>query len=530
MKTNLPISDIERDYAGNKNILSTTNLKGAINYFNDDFLEISGFEPEELLNQNHNVVRHPGMPSAAFEDLWETVKDGRSWMGIVKNRCKNGDHYWVDAYVTPIKHDGETVEYQSVRQKPRRERVARAEQIYQQLQDGKSPREIRPAKFGIIPTVISFMTFALLASTLLVSFALNIEFSKSIASFISAAIFSSFVIYYALRPLKAAINKALCITDNPIARYIYTGRNDDVGSLLLAMKSLDSETTGIVGRISDDSKTLSSCAKSLSETTEIANQGVQKQYSETDMVATATNEMSASIQAISINAQQTANAAKEAMDESSKGKTVVETTSSSISELASDVKHASDVIGNVKTGSNEISSIVDVIRGISEQTNLLALNAAIEAARAGEQGRGFAIVADEVRTLASRTNTATNEIQQMIEKLQADTCEAVNVMTKSSENAANTVEHAASATHSLQAITSAIGKINDMSMTIASAVEEQSAVAEEINQGIVRIRDTAETSIQASDDMQKASNTMGDLAYGLKDLADEFWAKKVERT
>ncbi len=526
MKQNLPVNDIERDYANTVNILSTTDLKGAISYFNDDFLKISGFDPAELINKNHNVIRHPEMPPAAFGDLWDTIKDGRSWMGIVKNRCKNGDFYWVDAYVTPIRHNGKIAEYQSVRQKPTRARVNRAEKVYQQLLKGKSPREIQTSKISTTAKVIMTTIASLLVSGLLVSSILNIEPLAAVVLLATAGIFSSLAAFFSLRPLTKAVDKARSVTDNPIARYIYTGRRDDIGSLLLAMKSLSSETTGVVGRISDDSKKLSSCANSLAKTTAIANQGVQDQYAETDMVATATNEMSASITEISSNAQQTAYAAKEAMNESNKGKEVVESTSSSIEALAHNVKHASSVIENVKNDSKDISSIVDVIRGISEQTNLLALNAAIEAARAGEQGRGFAIVADEVRTLASRTNAATAEIQQMIEKLQSGTNEAVTVMAKSCEDASNTVEQATAATQSLEAITNAIIKINDMSTTIASAVVEQSTVAEEINQGIVRIRDTAETTMNASKNMQEASTAMGNLAHSLKDLSEDFWAKK----
>jgi len=526
MKRNLPISNHEHDYADDINILSTTDLKGSITYFNDDFLKISGFKPEDLNHKNHNVVRHPEMPPAAFDDLWKTLKDGKSWMGIVKNRCKNGDHYWVDAYVTPIRHDGKTIEYQSVRQKPAREHVNRAENIYKQLLDGKSPKSIRPSTFSTTSKLIGTTVASLLASILLVSFTMGVGLTAAITMFATAAVFTSLAAFLTLRPLREAITSARNITDNPIARYIYTGRRDDVGALLLAMKSLRSETGGVAGRISDDSKKLSSRAESLSEIIENTAGSVQQQYSETDQLATAINEMTASIHEISSNAQHTADSAREAMDEADNGRKVVGLASSSIETLAQEVKRASNVMETVETSSNNINSIVDVIRDISEQTNLLALNAAIEAARAGEQGRGFAVVADEVRTLAGRTNAATTEIQQMIEKLQAGTNEAVSVMSVSCEHAANSVEQATSAARSFDTIAGAVEKINDMSITIAAAVEQQSAVAEEINRGITTIRDSAEITMQGSKDTEAASASMSSLALGLKDLADEFWAKK----
>ena len=138
MKVNMPVTGVERDYSEDDVILSTTNTKGQITYVNEDFETISGFEKSELKNQSHNIVRHPDMPPAAFEDLWSTIKANKSWMGIVKNRCKNGDHYWVNAFVTPISRNGKIDEYQSVRTKPNREDVKRAEAIYQRLNNNKS--------------------------------------------------------------------------------------------------------------------------------------------------------------------------------------------------------------------------------------------------------------------------------------------------------------------------------------------------------------------------------------------------------
>ncbi|MBI1194411.1 MAG: PAS domain-containing protein [Gammaproteobacteria bacterium] len=529
MKKNLPVTDVEREYGGTANILSTTDLKGAISYFNDDFLDICGFSPDELLHKNHNVVRHPDMPPEAFEDLWTTLKDGKSWMGIVKNRCKNGDHYWVDAYVTPIRNKGKTIEYQSVRRKPEREHVQRAEKAYKQLLEGKVPHEIRPAKLGLAHKILLAINASLFVGVSLAFVLFDIGAATAITMFLASASLASAASFFALRPLTQAITAARNITDNPIARHIYTGRNDDIGAILLAFKMLGSETGGIVGRISDDANRLSESAAELMSTITAANENVQRQFLETDQVATAINEMAASIREVSSNAQRTADAAESAMTEASEGHEVMAATSASISNLAGEIERASGVIAKVESSSQEINTILDVIKNVSEQTNLLALNAAIEAARAGEHGRGFAVVADEVRTLAARTSESTNRIQEMIESLQKGAREAVAVMQASRSQAMGSVDQATSAATSIGSITAAVEKIKDMSFIIASAVEQQSVVSEEINRSIASIRGSSEQTMEASHSTSEACGTMTRLANGLSDLANEFWEKRIHR-
>ncbi len=162
MKINTPVNTTEINFPEHYNILSTTNLKGAITYCNDDFIEVSGFTSEELIGRNHNLVRHPDMPPAAFADLWGNLKSGLPWMGIVKNRCKDGSYYWVDAYVTPIRENGETTEYQSVRTKPDRTIVQRAEAIYRDLMQNRKPRALRLPR----PSVRSKLIAGFAAATL----------------------------------------------------------------------------------------------------------------------------------------------------------------------------------------------------------------------------------------------------------------------------------------------------------------------------------------------------------------------------
>jgi len=247
-----------------------------------------------------------------------------------------------------------------------------------------------------------------------------------------------------------------------------------------------------------------------------------RQQTETDLVATAINEMSATVQEVATNASDAETAAQNAKTESLNGTKVVMDTIDSINTLANEVEHSAEVIHKLEEDAGQISDIVNVIRGIAEQTNLLALNAAIEAARAGEQGRGFAVVADEVRTLASRTQESTTQIQEMIEKLQAGTRKAVTAMNANREKAQETVEHASKTSDSLLAISSAVQIINDMNTQIATAAEEQTAVAEEINKSIINISQVAEESTAGSELTLASSNDLTNLAGELVELVLKF--------
>jgi methyl-accepting chemotaxis protein len=251
-------------------------------------------------------------------------------------------------------------------------------------------------------------------------------------------------------------------------------------------------------------------------------EGVLTQQSETAQVATAMNEMAASVQEVARTAAGAAEAARNADDEAKAGKQVVIDTMGSIDSLAGEVEKAAQTLTSLETDISDIGAIVDVIRGITEQTNLLALNAAIEAARAGEHGRGFAVVADEVRTLAARTQSSTHEIEEMVERLQAGAQEAVSVMNDGRERAQASVEKAASAGAALDTITSMITTLDEMSAQISSAANEQSSVAEDINRGIVNISQVAETTAEGAHESSVAVDSLSSISAQLQEAAAKF--------
>ncbi len=331
-----------------------------------------------------------------------------------------------------------------------------------------------------------------------------------------------FFMVRAFRPLDTVINGMNAIASGDLTANYTVTSNDETGQLIAAMKTMMERLKAIIENITGSTSKLSSSAEKLAGITVETNEGVKRQQAEAEQVATAANEMSATVQEVSRSTQMAAEASTRANEEAFSGKDVVTQTVRAIDALANEVEQAAKVIHKLKSDSENIGVVLDVIKGIAEQTNLLALNAAIEAARAGEQGRGFAVVADEVRTLASRTQESTKEIEGMIERLQTGAVEAVRVMEESQKRAQVGVEQAARAGASLEAITEAVETINTMTTQIASAAEEQSAAAEEIDRNVTSISHVIQQSAKGSQQIYVASEELAELASELHGLVGQF--------
>ena len=324
------------------------------------------------------------------------------------------------------------------------------------------------------------------------------------------------------KPLKDAVAAARLLADGDLTVRFKSDSKDEIGELLTTLALTAESLKKMIAQISNASSDMSRSTDQLSSAVTRSMDGISTQQAETDQVAAAMEEMACSVAEVAQNATQAAESAEMANQESASGQSIVIQTQKAIQELAESVSLTEKQIGDLEQESVNIGGILDVIRDIADQTNLLALNAAIEAARAGDQGRGFAVVADEVRGLAQRTQHSTQEIQNLIERLQAGAKSAVNSMQQGRQKAEQSVENAEKAGTALEAITGAVSTISQMNTQIACASQEQSNVAEGISESISNVRDVAEQSAQSANETSTVSQELNQIAVQLQQMVSRF--------
>jgi methyl-accepting chemotaxis protein len=323
-------------------------------------------------------------------------------------------------------------------------------------------------------------------------------------------------------PLTQTLKVAERVAAGDLTHNLVSLRRDELGQLQRSMQSMTQGLRELIGGISDGVTQIASAAEELSAVTEQTSAGVNNQKVETDQVATAMNEMAATVQEVARNAEEASEAAVAADQQAREGDKVVGEAIAQIERLAAEVSHSTEAMGELKRESDKIGSVLDVIKSVAQQTNLLALNAAIEAARAGEAGRGFAVVADEVRSLAQRTQKSTEEIEELIVGLQNGTQQVATIMDNSRTLTDSSVELTRRAGGSLESITRTVSAIQAMNQQIAAAAEQQSAVAEEINRSVLNVRDVSDQTSAASEETAASSVELARLGTHLQTLVGRF--------
>jgi len=469
MRINEPVTQREHLYPPHMTPVSVTDTKGRITYCNQDFIELSGFAKEELLGQAHNLVRHPDMPAEAFRDMWATVQQGQPWTGLVKNRRKNGDHYWVRANATPMRDGQRITGFLSVRTAPRREEIDAAEALYATLREEARQGHLRhvldqgavlrtglagrwqQATRLLVPLRLSAL-YAAVAGATWACAAFGAPSGLTAAVGLLGSLAAGYLTHaWSVAPLRQVMSDANRLASGDLSEEIKTGAPGVLGQLQQSLHQLSVNLRTVVRDVRQQVDYLGDAVREVAAGNHDLSNRTESQAASLEKTAAAMEEINSMVSQSAAAAAQGAHLATETSH-------VTERSNQAVQSVAQTMTGITD-------SSHKIGEIIHLIEGVAFQTNILALNAAVEAARAGESGRGFAVVASEVRALAQRTAGAAKEIRQLI----IESSERIDSGSQQTQDARGRMDEALAA----------VGKVSMVLHDIShSAAEQQGGIAQ----------------------------------------------------